>query len=75
MNNLNLGLALSVSGLFLNYASWPKKNNFNTLSHERAHSQQLPHDFAQIHYSFYAACDDASYDFHSVIPDDDSNST
>ncbi|OMJ73963.1 hypothetical protein SteCoe_27241 [Stentor coeruleus] len=71
MNNINLGIALSIGGFFLNYASIQKNNDLNLINHNRSQSQRLPFENTQMHYRFYAACDDAAFDLHSAFPEEE----
>ncbi|OMJ73962.1 hypothetical protein SteCoe_27240 [Stentor coeruleus] len=67
MNNLNLGLAIGVSGVFLNCATLYKKGGLELLVHARNRRSQITKDLSQ-QFKLYAVCDDAVYDFSEFLP-------
>lgn len=67
MNNLNLGLAIGVSGVFLNCATLYKKGGLELLAQARSRKLQITQDLNQ-QFKLYATCDDAVYDFSEFLP-------
>lgn len=68
MNNLNFGLALGFSGLFLNCATLYGKGAFRTFAHARSRSTPISQDFND-KFELYASCDDI-YDLSETLPEE-----
>lgn len=57
MNNLNLGLALGVSGMFLNCATLYRKGAIQAFAHTKSRSVSLTQDLNDM-FEIYASYDD-----------------
>lgn len=68
MNNLNLGLAIGVSGLFLNLTAIYSKGGAKMLVQAQSCSSKPTYELNQ-QFKLYATCDDAVYGFSEFLPE------